>query len=260
MREKEEAGFVRDISQPEIKDKVLIAKPQSLEMVKRLKKSTNARLGVGRAGDRYKTETLLKFRADHAIAQDAVWTDIDETLIDEMGFYKVQTLVQDKEEYVRRPDRGRVFSSETMEAMKRDCIHDPDVQIVVADGLSGFAINANLKDIYAIMMDGFAEKGYRVGTPIFVRYSRVATMDKISEALGATVTIQLIGERPGLATGESMSVYMAYNASSQKPESQRTVVSNIYQQGIPPLEAGAQVVHLTEVLMREKKSGVELKI
>ncbi len=258
MNETEE--FVSDISLPEVKERVLVEHPHSLAMIKRLKKTTNARLGVGRAGDRYKTETLLKFRADHAIAQDAVWTDIDETLIDEMGFYKVQTLVQNKEEYVRRPDRGRLFSAETMAAIKRDCIHNPDVQLVIADGLSGFAINANLKDIYAIMMDGFQEKGYRVGTPIFVRYSRVATMDKISEALGATVTIQLIGERPGLATGESMSVYMAYEASSKKPESQRTVVSNIYEQGIPPLEAGAQVVHLTEVLMREKKSGVDLKI
>lgn len=252
--------MIRDISSSTLKENVLIDHPQNLEMVNRLKKATNARIGVGRAGDRFRTETLLKFRADHAIAQDAVWTDIDETLIDEMGFYKVQTLVKDKEEYIRRPDHGRAFSKETMMAIKQDCIQNPDVQIIVADGLSGFAINANLKDIYSIMLDGFQDKGYRVGTPIFVRYSRVATMDKISEALGATVTIQLIGERPGLATGESMSVYMAYEASSKKPESQRTVVSNIYKKGIPPLEAGAQVVHLTEILMREKKSGVELKL
>lgn len=252
--------FVPDVSLPEVKDKVLIDNPKSLELVKRLKKTTNARLGVGRAGDRFKTETLLKFRADHAIAQDAVWTEIDESLVDEMGFYKVQTMVNNKEEYVRRPDLGRIFSEETTEAIKMDCIHQPDVQIIVADGLSGFAINANLKDMYAIMMDGFREKKYKVGTPIFVRYSRVATMDRISEALGAKVTIQLIGERPGLATGESMSVYMAYESSPKKPESQRTVVSNIYSNGIPPIEAGAQVVHLTEILMREKKSGVELKI
>ncbi|MBE6106155.1 MAG: ethanolamine ammonia-lyase subunit EutC [Anaerovibrio lipolyticus] len=252
--------FVPDVSLPEVKDKVLIDNPKSLELVKRLKKTTNARLGVGRAGDRFKTETLLKFRADHAIAQDAVWTEIDESLVDEMGFYKVQTMVNNKEEYVRRPDLGRIFSEETTEVIKRDCIHQPDVQIIVADGLSGFAINANLKDMYAIMMDGFREKKYKVGTPIFVRYSRVATMDRISEALGAKVTIQLIGERPGLATGESMSVYMAYESSPKKPESQRTVVSNIYSNGIPPIEAGAQVVHLTEILMREKKSGVELKI
>ena len=104
--------FVPDISLPEIKDKVLIDNPKSLELVKRLKKTTNARLGVGRAGDRFKTETLLKFRADHAIAQDAVWTEIDESLVDEMGFYKVQTMVNNKEEYVRRPDLGRIFSAE----------------------------------------------------------------------------------------------------------------------------------------------------
>ena len=175
-------------------------------------------------------------------------------------YAETKRLLEDKEEYVRRPDRGRAFSPAVMDAIRRDCIHQPDVQLIVADGLSGFAINANLKDMYAIMMDGFREKDYRVGTPIFVRYSRVATMDKISQALQAKVTIQLIGERPGLATGESMSVYMAYEASPDKPESQRTVVSNIYKDGIPPVEAGAQVVHLTEVLMREKKSGVELKL
>ena len=84
--------FVPDVSLPEVKDKVLVDHPRNLEMIRRLKQTTNARLGIGRAGDRFKTETLLKFRADHAIAQDAVWTDIDETLIDEMGFYKVQTL------------------------------------------------------------------------------------------------------------------------------------------------------------------------
>ena len=252
--------FVADVSRKEVKDKILLDAPYSLEMLKRLKKTTNARLGIGRAGDRFKTETLLKFRADHAIAQDAVWTEIDESLVDEMGFYKVQTMVQSKEEYVRRPDLGRIFSEETMADIKRNCIHNPDVQIIVADGLSGFAINANLQDMYAIMMDGYRQKRYSVGTPIFVRYSRVATMDKISEALGSVVTVQLIGERPGLATGESMSVYMAYKASSQKPESQRTVVSNIHRHGIAPVEAGAQVVYLTEILMREQKSGVELKI
>ena len=85
-------------------------------------------------------------------------------------------------------------------------------------------------------------------------------MDKISELLNAKVTIQLIGERPGLATGESMSCYMAYESSSKKPESQRTVISNIHRNGILPVEAGAQIVYFTEVLMREKKSGIDLKI
>lgn len=252
--------MVKDVSSQEIKDKVLIDAPQSMEFCRRLKATTNARLCIGRAGERFKTQMLLKFRADHAIAMDAVWSAVDEELIDRLGFIKVQSMAKDKEEYIRRPDLGRIFSEETLQLLKASCKASPDVQIIAADGLSSYAINANLEDIYGILVDGLTDKGYTLGTPIFVKYSRVATMDKISELLNAKVTIQLIGERPGLATGESMSCYMAYESSSKKPESQRTVVSNIYRDGIPPVEAGAQIVHLTEILMREKKSGIDLKI
>ncbi len=252
--------IIRDISEIDYTARITIDNPMDKESCIRLKKTTNARICVGRAGERFKTETLLKFRADHAIAMDAVWSYVDESMIDQLGFFKVQTLVEDKEEYIRRPDLGRGFSKETIGRIKESCIHHPDVQIIAADGLSSCAINANLPDIYPMMVEGLLTKGYTIGTPIFVKYSRVATMDKISEALDAKVTIILIGERPGLATGESMSSYMAYESSTTKPESQRTVVSNIHKNGIPAVEAGAQIVNLVEVLMREKKSGVELKI
>lgn len=253
-------AMVKDISEVDYTDRVTVDNPKDFEFCKRLKKSTNARICVGRAGDRFKTETLLKFRADHAIAMDAVWSHADEHVVDKLGFIKVQTAARDKEEYIRRPDLGRIFTTETIEKIKAECIYQPDVQIIAADGLSAFAIQANLEDIYSMLVDGLTAKGYKLGTPIFVKYSRVATMDKISEALDAKVTIILIGERPGLATGESMSAYMAYESSPQKPESQRTVVSNIYKHGIPPVEAGAQISNLVDVLMREKKSGVELKL
>lgn len=244
-----------------MKDKLVnIDNPEDMEMCKVLKESTPARICVGRAGTRFKTNTLLKFRADHAVAMDAVWSSADENLINELKFLKVQTLVKDKEEYITRPDLGKKFSSETIEYIKEKCINAPEVQIIAGDGLSSTAINANLKDVYSIVTDGLKTKGYEVGTPIFVKYSRVATMDRISEALNAKVTIILIGERPGLATGESMSCYMAYEASSKKPESQRTVISNIHRNGTPPVEAGAQIVHLIELMMQEKKSGVELRI
>lgn len=253
-------NMVEDVSTQDMKNKIQIEAPQNLDFCRHLQKTTNARLCIGRAGERFRTKTLLKFRADHAIAMDAVWSSVDESIIDRLGFVKVQTMARDKEEYIRRPDLGRIFSPETAQKIKKECRPSPDVQIIVADGLSSYAINANLEDIYGILVDGLTDKGYTVGTPIFVKYSRVATMDKISEILNARVTIQLIGERPGLATGESMSCYMAYESSSKKPESQRTVISNIYRSGILPVEAGAQIVYLTEVFMREKKSGIELKI
>ncbi|MCC5465350.1 ethanolamine ammonia-lyase subunit EutC [Pelosinus baikalensis] len=252
--------MIKDISVVDYYERVTIDNPRDTESCIRLKKTTNARLCLGRAGDRCKTETLLKFRADHGVAMDAVWSEVDETIVDQLGFFKVQTLVEDKEQYIKRPDLGRVFSQETLDGIKGNCIESPDVQIIATDGLSACAINANLADIYPILIDGLTAKGYTIGTPIFVKYGRVATMDQISEAIQAKVTILLVGERPGLATDESMSSYMAYESSTLKPESQRTVISNIHRKGVPPVEAGAQLVNLVEVLIREKKSGVELKI
>jgi len=239
---------------------ITIDNPLDSEMCIRLKESTPARICVGRAGTRLKTSTLLKFRADHSIAMDAVWSSVDEKLIEKLKFVKVQTLVKDKDEYITRPDLGKKFSEKTIDYIKKNCLDSPEVQIIAGDGLSAMAINANLMDIYSIILDGLNTKGYRVGTPIFVKYARVATMDRISEALKAKITIILIGERPGLATGESMSSYMAYEANTKKPESQRTVISNIHRNGLPPVEAGAQIVHLIEVMIKEKNSGVELKI
>lgn len=255
-----EGEFIRDISEIDYSERVTIDNPRGLEDCIRLKRATNARICMGRAGSRLKTESLLRFRADHAVAIDSVWSYVDESIVEDLGFLKVQTLVKDKEEYITRPDYGRVFSEDTINTIKNQCIDSPDVQIIAADGLSSHAIDSNIQNIYPIIVEGVEAKGYKVGTPIFVKYGRVATMDKISEALNAKVTVLLVGERPGLATGESMSSYMAYEASSLKPESQRTVVSNIHKNGTPPVEAGAQIVHLIEVMMREKNSGVELKI
>jgi len=207
-----------------------------------------------------KTETYLRFCADHAVAMDAVWSEVDEKVVDDLGFVKVCSLCRDKDEYVTRPDLGRRFSEETLNEIKDKCRHDVDVQIIAGDGLSSPAITANLSDIYPMLIDGLKEKSYTVGNPIFVKYARVAAMDRISEALNPRVTIILIGERPGLATGESMSAYMAYEASTQKPESQRTVISNIHKNGMPPVEAGAQIISIIEKMMKEKTSGIALKL
>jgi len=255
-----EKEFARDISTVDYASRVTIDNPLDMESCVRLKKTTNARICIGRAGDRFKTETLLRFSADHAVAIDSVWSHVDEAIIDGLGFIKVQTLINDKEEYITRPDLGREFSEKTINNIKNNCTRNPDVQIIVADGLSSHAIDANIKDIYPIIVDGLNAKGYKLGTAIFVKYGRVATMDKISEVLNAKVTILLVGERPGLATGDSMSSYMAYESSTLKPESQRTVVSNIHKNGTPPVEAGAEIVSLVDLMLSKKSSGVELKI
>lgn len=252
--------MANDISAIDLSGRVTVQNPADEEYCKKLKSTTLARICVGRAGLRYRTETFLRFRADHAVAMDAVWSSVDETVADELGFLKVQTLIQSKDEYIKRPDLGRCFSEETIHYIKANCIDSPDVQIIAADGLSAPAINDNLRDIYPIMSDGFKAAGLREGTPIFVRFGRVATMDKISEALHAKVTVLLVGERPGLAIGNSMGSYMAYESSSSKPESQRNVISNIHKNGTPAVEAGAHIVSIVKIMLEKKISGVDLKL
>ena len=180
-KENHEEDFVQDISLPEIKDKVLIDHPQDLEMVKRLKRTTNARLGVGRAGDRFKTETLLNSAPITPLRR----MPSGQISTRRSSMRWASTRCRRSCRTRKNTFAGRIAAASFPQRPWRPSSGTAsiiDVQLVVADGLSGFAINANLRDIYAIMMDGFAEKGYRVGTPIFVRYSRVATMDKISEA------------------------------------------------------------------------------
>jgi ethanolamine ammonia-lyase small subunit len=260
MPQKQSKKDIRDISTIDLSKHITIDHPQNIEFCRFLKQHTQARICEGAAGSRYKTETLLRLRADHALAIDAVWSPVDECMIDDLGLVKIQTLIQTKEEFIKRPDLGRCFSPETMEFIKKIAIFQPDVQILVSEGLSATSLKANLREIYPIILDGINARGLKLGTPLFIRYGRVATMDKISELLLAKVTLILIGERPGLtAGGESMSCYMAYESSSKKPESQRTVISNIHRNGTPAVEAGALILSLIENMIKTKKSGIELK-
>ena len=220
---------------------------------------TTARIGVGCAGPRLKTQTLLTLRADHARARDAVMLDVHQDVIDNLKLFSVQTRCQDKNEFLTRPDLGRRLSEDGVQKVKEQCIEAPDVQLIVADGLSSTVINANIENVLPVLMDGLSAAGLRVGTPFFVRYGRVAVEDEIAELVGAKVVCIFVGERPGLGTAESMSAYLAYNAKIGMPEARRTVVSNIHKDGITAVEAGAYLTDLIQKILDKKASGVELQ-
>ena len=132
------------------------------------------------------------------------------------------------------------------------------MQIYAADGLSSTAIEANLTKILPVLTDALKAAGLNVGTPFYLRFGRVGSQEHVAEVLGAKVVCTLIGERPGLATAESMSAYIAYNAYVGMPESKRTVVSNIHKDGTAAVEAGAYVADVIEQILEQKASGVEL--
>jgi ethanolamine ammonia-lyase small subunit len=253
------AEGLEDITSPEVKAIPLLDHVEDREGLERMMARTTARIGVGNCGPRLKTKTMLTLRADHAAARDAVFMDVSQDILDRLGLFTVQTQCTSKNQFLTRPDLGRIFSPETLETIKSRCEHDVDVQIYVSDGLSSTAVEANVENILPILMDGLKARGLKVGTPFFVKNGRVAAMDQISEALNATVTCVLLGERPGLATAESMSAYIAYRATVGMPEARRTVVSNIHSRGIPAVEAGAYIVDVIQKILEAKASGVELK-
>ena len=247
-----------DITSPECKAVPLIENPEDPEALQRMMKRTTARIGVGRAGSRLKTQTMLALRADHAQARDAVFADVDPKVLEEAGLFTVQTMCQDKNTYLTRPDMGRQLSPEAVQTLREKCVANPDVQIYAADGLSSTAIEANLNKILPVITESLTRMGLKVGTPFYLRSGRVGSQEHVAETLGAKVVCTLIGERPGLATAESMSAYISYNAYVGMPESKRTVVSNIHKNGTAAVEAGAYVAEVIAKILEQKASGVDL--
>lgn len=249
-----------DITEVDLKKRIDIDEPANREMYLRFKDKTPARLGIGKAGPRYRTFTMLRLRADLAAAKDAVQTLVSRDFVTSMNIPIISTMAKDKSQYLLRPDLGRTFDEENDRIIKDKLKKSPDVQIVIGDGLSSTAIEANIRDILPSLQEGLKLYGIDMGTPVFVEYARVGAGDYIADRLGAKLVIVLIGERPGVASSESMSCYMTYGAKPGITESARTVISNIHRQGTPPVEAGAHIAELADRMLKEKKSGVDLVI
>lgn len=255
-----EDGFVEDVAVIDIKTQYLVENPVAKDAYYELKQYAPCRLGIGKAGARYKTLPVLEFRAAHSAAQDAVFTDVDPEVVEKLGLFSVQTKCDCKDTYLTRPDLGRILSDEAVETIKAKCKKAPTVQIYVSDGLSSAAVAANTADVLPAILQGLKSYGIEAGTPFFVKYGRVGVMDQISEITGADVTCVLIGERPGLITAESMSAYIAYKATVGMPEARRTVVSNIHKDGTIPAEAGAHIADIIKKILEAKASGTDLKL
>ena len=252
--------FVEDVTKIDLRKLYLQENAKDPEGFCRLKTKTPARLGSGRAGCRYKTLTLLRFRADHAAAQDTVFNYVDEEFVKRNNFVEVHTLCKDKDEYLTRPDLGRRFDSSQQEIIKKTCGENPKVLIVVGDGLSSAAVEANVEDMIPAIKQGLSNYGISVPDVLFVKHSRVGAMDAIGEVTNADVICILIGERPGLVTAQSMSAYITYKPKIGIPESKRTVISNIHSGGTTAVEAGAHTAELIKKMLDKKASGVDLKI
>lgn len=219
---------------------------------------TPARLGVGRAGTRYRTDTLLSFQADHAAARDAVVSALDKGVLEKLGFLELNSAAADKREFLIRPDLGRRLSEDSEKALATKAQKSPQVQIVAADGLSAAALNTNLPLVLPELCSILQKAGLRIGTHVAISNGRVAAADHVARITNAEVLCLLVGERPGLKTAESMGAYVTYVRVKDFNESKRSVISNIHAGGLVPLEGARQIAALVLRAWKDKKTGIEM--
>jgi len=235
------------------------------EIVRKVRARTPARLLVGRAGGAYRTGTQMDLRDAHAAARDAVRTELDlerdlgAVFVERWNLFEVGSQASSKDEYLLRPDLGRTFSDRSREEVKRRCPAGQRLQIAIGDGLSVTAVSAQVPQLLPLLCDGAQARGWTVGQTFVIRYCRVGILNEIGELLTPEVAVLLIGERPGLATAESLSAYLAYRPRRNHSDANRNLISNIHVRGVSPEDAAGRILQFAERMMTLGASGYRIR-
>ena len=235
------------------------------DLIEKIRARTPARVLADRTGAAYRTATQLQLRQDHAAARDAVRAefelerDLGAEFVDRWKLFAVSTMAVSKDEYLRRPDLGRRLDQNARGRLAAHCTLNADLQIVIGDGLSVTAVSTQVPALLPMLAEKARSRGWALGQPFAVKCCRVGVMNDVSELLQAKVVVLLIGERPGLATAESLSAYMAYQPRAGHNDSNRNLISNIHARGVSPEAAASRIIELAEQMMRRQTSGVEIK-
>jgi ethanolamine ammonia-lyase small subunit len=94
---------------------------------------------------------------------------------------------------------------------------------------------------------------------VIATQARVALGDDIAAALGATLVIMLIGERPGLTSPDSLGAYVTYGPRPAiTRDAERNCVSNIRPDGLAIADAARIVASLVRHALARRLTGVAL--
>jgi ethanolamine ammonia-lyase small subunit len=230
-----------------------------------LRRFTEARIGLGRAGSALPIAEVLKFSMAHAQARDAVtrpldWTPI-ETELAALGLetVRIASAAEDRQTYLRRPDLGRRLSANARQTLAARAGSAPDLLIVVADGLSSTGVAANAGATIAALLQYARQSGWSLGPVLLADQGRVALGDEAGELLGARAVLVLIGERPGLSSPDSLGAYLTWGPRVGRKDGERNCISNIRRGGLSADEAAFKAHWLLREAMRRQLTGVELK-
>lgn len=221
---------------------------------------TTALLGIGHVGTRYATDVVLQFQAELAVARSAVAAEIEEGWAEAQGLLPLQSRVSNHREFLLRPDLGRRLSEESLQLLRSKAKQDIDVQIILADGLSALACMGSGMTLLSGLEEACENSGLSVGSRVCAKYARVWLEDEIGSEVRARVAIILLGERPGLGTGDGLSAYLVYEPRVGNTDGERNMISNIHSRGMPPDIAARRLAELARAMIDQQRSGVKLDL
>lgn len=225
---------------------------------------TPARIGLGRAGAAMPTAEVLRFGLAHAQARDAVHEPFrpGEVVagLAALGLeaIQVESAARTRADFLRRPDLGRRLappSRADLEA-RRGAF---DLAIIVADGLSATAAHRNAVPLAAALLPALVRQRRSLAPVVIASGARVALGDEAAQALGASMALMLIGERPGLSAPDSLGAYLTFGPRPGLTDEARNCVSNIRPGGLDFAEAAARIAWLIDEAFRRAYTGVALK-
>jgi ethanolamine ammonia-lyase small subunit len=229
-----------------------------------LRKISPARIALGRAGGSLPTHELLDFQWAHARARDAVNRLFDPLAlaarISAMGLptVVVHSAAVDRRAYLERPDLGRQLSPDC-HALLLPSDPQPDIVLVVSDGLSALAAEKQVLPLFEALIPRIQKSEWRLAPVVVAALARVAMEDDIGQRLGARAAVILLGERPGLGAPDSLGAYLVYDPRPGRSDAERNCVSNIRPEGLPPAAAAETIHYLLGETLRRKISGIALK-
>ncbi|MBM4342617.1 MAG: ethanolamine ammonia-lyase subunit EutC [Deltaproteobacteria bacterium] len=217
-----------------------LADPAGLQA---LAKATPSRIGVGRAGLRYPTKTYLDLRTDHGLAREAVAAVPPAEFVRALGAVELRTKAADLDTFLLHPNLGRELDEASLQVLRNQGTRGADVQIILADGLSAWAAQKN-PGLLAALQRALTAAGFSHGKPLWVHRARIAVADQIGVEMGAKATVIGLGERPGLGTGDSLSLYLAWNPKVGQDNAEKNCISNVRPAGLGVEEAARQAAEI----------------
>ncbi|MGW0614993.1 ethanolamine ammonia-lyase subunit EutC [Streptomyces sp. NPDC002788] len=197
-----------------------------------LRRHTQARIGLGRAGTGLPTRHRLELQAAHATARDAVHSPFDPDTVAAalpgVPTVRVRSAAPDRLTYLQRPDLGRRLHPTDRARLPAG---EWDVVFVIADGLSSRAVHEHAAAVVRETASRLPAD-WRVAPVILAEQGRVALGDDVAQAMGATMVVILVGERPGMSAADSLGAYLTYGPRpGATTDADRNCLSNIR----PPL-------------------------